>query len=142
MLRENDFERLAKQWSEHAWDNVAEIEVACGTSSYRGLPRALAGESDDSSEYRRTLNTVWMLLRRSGTLRVLPLARVETPARYPKPRSSRGGNRGHVVLFSPPNPWFPSGASFVYGTALIPGEFPCELNHLCAPGLERASLAL
>jgi site-specific DNA recombinase len=34
----------------HAWNNVSEIEVACGTSRYRGLPQALARESDDSWE--------------------------------------------------------------------------------------------
>jgi hypothetical protein len=122
---------LLRSHGQHTWDNVSEIEVGC-----------LRGESDDLAEYRRTLNTVWMLLRRSGTLRVLSLARVETPARYPKAHSSRGGNRGHVVLFSPPNPWFPSGTSFVYGTPLIPGEFPCELTHLRAPGSDRASFAL
>src|SRR5216684_9145533 len=56
--------------------------------------------------------------------------------------SSRGGKRGHVVLFSLPNPRFPSGTVFVHDTALIPGEFPCDFTHLCAPGSERASFAL
>ncbi len=57
-------------------------------------------------------------------------------------RSSRGSNRGPVVLFSLPNPWFPSGTFFVHDTALMPGEFPCDFTHLRAPGSERASFAL
>jgi hypothetical protein len=41
-IRENAFEWFANTGVKHAWDNVSEIEVACGTNGYRGLPQALA----------------------------------------------------------------------------------------------------
>src|SRR5260370_41273435 len=76
------------------------------------------------------------------TVRILSLASVDPSPLPGPPGSSRGGKRGHVVLFSLPNPRFPSGTVFVHDTALIPGEFPCDFTHLRAPGSERASFAL
>src|SRR5258708_32240413 len=99
---ENDFECLASTGVNTPGTMFPKLKLLTERVVTEDFHRRLPGESDDSWEYRRTLNTVWILLRRSGTLRVSSLARVEAAARNPKPRSSRGSNRGYVVLLSPP----------------------------------------